>query len=277
MNAIKGLVLAMLLVALPQVPACGRCAVLMAYYGTNNDAARLMTTDAMTRLMVDSLTGTAVAEAYISPKVVDALRRRGVRRPLVGEALDSLRALGFDTVVVANCQLLDGAMTRYVERAADGCGGLTIGLTRPLLYDSRDCQWLAGVLARRLGGVEGQVVLVGHGSADPANAMYALVDYVLQHSGHTRFHVGTLENYPDLAAVEDILLHTGDRRVTLYPLLLIAGNHALRDIRGKWKRELEAKGYQVDVVDEGLLELPAVRSRVLAQVRGMMKKMRNQQ
>lgn len=278
MNTTKGLVLALLLmIALPQVPACGRCAVLMTYYGTNNDAARRITTDAMTRMMADSLAGTAVAEAYTSPMVVDALRKRGIRRPLVGEAIDSLRALGFDTLVVANCQLLDGVMTRSVERAAASSEGLAIALTRPLLYDSGDCKWLAGVLTARIGGkVPGQVVLVGHGSNDPANAMYALVDYVLQHSGHTRFHVGTLEGYPDLAAVEDILQQAGDKHVTLYPLLLIAGNHALRDIKGKWKRELEDKGYQVDVVDEGLLELPDVRSRVLGQVRSMMKKMRNQ-
>ncbi len=272
MNTMKWLVSALLLLMALQTPAYGRRAVLMTYYGTNNDDARRLTTDALTRMMADSLEGVDVAEAYTSAMVVDALRKRGVRRPLVGEALDSLRALGCDTVVVANCQLLDGVMTRDVERTvAAHAGGLTIRLTRPLLCNSEDCRWLAGVVTSRLAGEDrGQVVLVGHGSDDSANAMYALLDYVLQHSGHERFHVGTLENYPDLGAVEDILGRTGTKRVTLYPLLLIAGNHALHDIRGEWRRRLEDGGYHVDVVGEGLLQLPDVRGRVLGMVRRTM-------
>lgn len=275
MNTMKWLTSALLFLMAVQTPAYGRRAVLMTYYGTNNDAARRLTTDALTRMMADSLEGVTVAEAYTSSMVVDALRKKGVRKPLVGEALDSLRALGCDTVVVANCQLLDGVMTRDVERSiAAHAEGLTVSLTRPLLYNSEDCRWLAGVVTTRLAGeASGQVVLVGHGSDDSANAMYALFDYVLQHSGHTRFHVGTLENYPDLGAVEDILGRTGDTRVTLYPLLLIAGNHALHDIKGEWRRRLEDKGYQVDVVGEGLLELPDVKGRILDQVRRTMMNM----
>jgi sirohydrochlorin cobaltochelatase len=111
-----------------------------------------------------------------------------------------------------------------------------------------------------------EVVLVGHGSDDSANAMYALIDYVMQHEVDARYHVGTIENYPDLDMILQILHARQARRVVLYPLLLIAGNHALQDVQGDWQSRLQRAGYAVRVIREGLLEIPEVQQRMIDKI-----------
>lgn len=269
MKGIKlfGLIIAIILFA--AAPASARKGVIMTYYGTNNDKARAITIDVLTKMVRDSLPQYNIAEAYSSPAIIHTLESRGIHKPFVDQAIDSLYALGCDTIVVANCQLLDGATTHDIEDFVNSrSDSITLRMTPPLLYNSDDCKWLSGVLTSHIGADSTkQVVLVGHGTTDSSNGMYALLDYVLQHNGHANFHVGTIQNYPDLKTVEDILRTTGTKEVVLYPLLAIAGNHALKDVDGKWKNTLTADGYNVTVIHEGLLELPAIRHRILNDIR----------
>lgn len=62
-----------------------------------------------------------------------------------------------------------------------------------------------------------------------------------------------------------ILYKKKKHKVVLYPLLLIAGNHALQDIQGVWKNALEKEGYTVRIIQEGLLEIPEVQQRFIVQ------------
>ncbi len=271
MKSLKSL-LAVLLCVLATATASGKRIVMLAYYGTTNDKARQATIDVTTRMVTDSLGGTEVCEVFTSPWVIHALDARGIHKPFIDEALDSLIKQGYDTIVVGNCQMLDGVMTRDIERCVDArADDATIKLTNPLLYDSDDCKWLASVLTSRVGTDGRQVVFVGHGTDDSSNGMYALFDYVLKHSGKTNYHVGTIESYPGIAEVEGELREAGAKDVTLYPLLYMAGNHALKDIDGKWHDALTADGFNVEVVHEGLFEVPAVRRRILDNVRKALK------
>ncbi|HCD77419.1 MAG TPA: hypothetical protein DEQ27_03555, partial [Prevotella sp.] len=68
-----------------------------------------------------------------------------------------------------------------------------------------------------------QVVLVGHGSDSPANAMYSQLDYLLKDEGKAEWHVGTIEGYPTIENVERQLRKSKTKRVVLVPLLYIAG------------------------------------------------------
>jgi sirohydrochlorin cobaltochelatase len=88
----------------------------------------------------------------------------------------------------------------------------------------------------------------------------------MQHEVDDRYHVGTIENYPDLDMVIKILHAKQARKVVLYPLLLIAGNHALQDIQADWKDKFEKAGYSVRVICEGLLEIPEVQQRIIDKI-----------
>ena len=242
--------------------------IMMTYYGTANDAARAKTMELLNAKVSQTFPKSVIAEAYTSDMVVRALRKRGVEKYTVGEAFANLRQAKHPILVV-NTQLLDGVMTDKLQTdiQALGISPDSVSYTQPLLYNSADARWLAHMLAKHIKAeADEEVVLVGHGTNDSANAMYALIDYVMQHEVDERYHVGTIENYPDLDMILKILHDKQASKVVLYPLLLIAGNHALQDIQGDWKNQLEKAGYTVRVVCEGLLEIPEVQQRIIDKI-----------
>lgn len=107
------------------------------------------------------------------------------------------------------------------------------------------------------------VVLMGHGSEHPANSAYAALDYVFKDEGLPQVYVGTVEGYPPLRAVMRRLRADKIKKVTLMPLMLVAGDHIQNDMAGdqadSWKSILERMGYQVDTRILGLGEIEKIR------------------
>lgn len=246
--------------------------IMMAYYGTGNDAAREKTMDVLNDKIAKVFPNSTMAEAYTSDMVIRSLKKRGINKLNVDEALKGLR-LKNQRVIIANCQLLDGVMTDKLinDVRITGVNTDSITFTKPLLYNSDDCHWLVRVLLKHIHVDKNtELVLIGHGSDDSSNAIYSLVDYIMQNEVDRKFHVGTIENYPDLAMIKRILKKDNAKKVILYPLLLIAGNHAVEDIDGKWRQALENEGYDVKIINQGLLEIPEVQDRIVEKIRNAM-------
>jgi sirohydrochlorin cobaltochelatase len=74
--------------------------------------------------------------------------------------------------------------------------------------------------------------------------------------------IGTVEGFPDLDAVMEGLRQHAIRRVVLKPFLMVAGEHATRDLSGpeedSWQSILTRAGFEVTVVLNGLGEQPAL-------------------
>ena len=167
----------------------------MSYYGTANDAARENNIDKLNQIVAQRFNNLKCAEAYTSDMVIKALKKRGIKKQSIGEALQNLRSRK-QPIVIANVQLLDGVMTDKLKDAVreSKINLDSISMTKPLLYNSDDCKWLANVLSQHIkADHDTEIVLVGHGSDDSANATYALVDYIMQQEGKENFHVGTIE------------------------------------------------------------------------------------
>ena len=132
------------------------------------------------------------------------------------------------------------------------------------------------ILAGRYGSdLDGRqsVVLVGHGTAIPANAIYSQVDYMFTAEGHPQFHVATVEGYPTLQTTVERLKAAKVKSVRLVPFMFVAGDHARNDIDGDWRSELEGMGYRVSTVIEGLGQIPEIRELYLDHIRrGMTEK-----
>lgn len=247
----------------------------MVHYGTQNDASRSATIDRLNQFVAERFADCRVMEAYVAPAVIKALGRRGIAKLTVGEALDSLRAKGCRRVVVQSTMLLDGNMTDVLQSAIDAKRSAfdRIDVAKPLLWSVDDCRQVADRIARSLGAQHknAQVVLVGHGSDNAANAMYSQLDYLLQDEGRANWHVGTIEGYPTLDCVARRLNGAKTKEVVLVPLLYIAGNHLRDDIDGTWRHALEAKGYKVSVVKQGLGEMAEVQQMILDRIETMTK------
>ena len=253
--------------------------ILLVHYGTSNDKSRAQTIDKLNSRVAETFPDCAVVEAYSAPSVIKTLAKRGIKKLYISQALDSLKALGCNRLVVQSTMLLDGVMTEMLRTEVGKVKNdfRAVSVVRPLLYSVDDCRTLIEMLTKSLladksvATQNSQVVLVGHGSDSPANAMYSQIDYLLKAEGKSSWHVGTIEGFPKIENVEQQLKNSKNKNVILVPLLYIAGNHQKEDIDGVWKTQLQTKGYHVDVFGKGIGEMTEIQNMIIGKIDAQIK------
>ena len=253
--------------------------ILLVHYGTSNDKSRAQTIDKLNSRVAETFPDCAVVEAYSAPSVIKKLAKRGIKKLYISQALDSLKALGCNKLVVQSTMLLDGVMTEMLRTEVGKLKNdfRAVSVVRPLLYSVDDCRTMIEMLTKSLladksvATKKSQVVLVGHGSDSPANAMYSQIDYLLKAEGKSSWHVGTIEGFPKIENVEQQLKNSKNKNVILVPLLYIAGNHQKEDIDGVWKTQLQTKGYHVDVLGKGIGEMTEIQDMIIGKIDAQIK------
>ena len=253
--------------------------ILLVHYGTSNDKSRAQTIDKLNSRVAETFPDCAVVEAYSAPSVIKTLAKRGIKKLYISQALDSLKALGCNKLVVQSTMLLDGVMTEMLRKEVGKVKNdfRAVSVVRPLLYSVDDCRTMIEMLTKSLladksvATKKSQVVLVGHGSDSPANAMYSQIDYLLKAEGKSSWHVGTIEGFPKRENVEQQLKNSKNKNVILVPLLYIAGNHQKEDIDGVWKTQLQTKGYHVDVFGKGIGEMTEIQNMIIGKIDAQIK------
>lgn len=253
--------------------------ILLVHYGTSNDKSRAQTIDKLNSRVAETFPDCAVVEAYSAPSVIKTLAKRGIKKLYISQALDSLKALGCNKLVVQSTMLLDGVMTEMLRTEVGKVKNdfRAVSVVRPLLYSVDDCRTMIEMLTKSLladksiATKKSQVVLVGHGSDSPANAMYSQIDYLLKAEGKSSWHVGTIEGFPKIENVEQQLKNSKNKNVILVPLLYIAGNHQKEDIDGVWKTQLQTKGYHVDVFGKGIGEMTEIQNMIIGKIDAQIK------
>ena len=245
--------------------------IVFACFGTTHDAARAQGIAPVARALRGAFPGEEVVVAYTSGIVRTVLAGRGAAVPGVGEALEGLAERGVREVLVQPGQVLYGEEHDKAVREARGLEGRfeRLVVSTPLLSCDADIAALAATVADAFPQQPGRdVVLMGHGTRQFSNAGYAALDYRLAALGRPDVHVGTVEAYPDRAAVLRILRSRGVGRVTLAPLMLVAGDHAVNDMAGQgagsWASVLRAEGLDVECRINGLGAWTAVQQMFVA-------------
>lgn len=194
--------------------------------------------------------------------------REGLSVDSPAQALDRLYRAGYEDVVVQSTHVMNGEewekLVREARPYADRFAALSFG--SPLLTEAADYQAAAKALLDRLPAAEvgSAVVYMGHGTEHHANAVYALLEYILHDMGRRDIHIGTVEGYPGFEEVYRRIEEQGDvKRVLLLPLMIVAGDHAKNDLAGEdadsWRAMLAQRGVEVTCRLEGLGENPRVR------------------
>lgn len=202
-------------------------------------------------------------------------REEGVRVPSPAELMETLLAAGYTEV---RCQSLHVMPGIEYEKM---CGELALfrekfehfALGAPLLATPGDCRAVCEGLLAELPvlGEDEAWVYMGHGTEHFANAVYSEVENQFRALGAERVYVGTVEGFPGLDYLRARLAARRVKKVTLAPLMIVAGDHAQNDLAGggddSWKSILLRDGYAVDVKLRGLGDIAAVRARFAAHCR----------
>ena len=246
-------------------------ALLMVHFGTTYDETRAKTIDAINEKAVKAFPEMTVREAYTSRIVMKRLAKRGIEKDTPIDALLRLRAEGIRTVKIQPSYVIDGIEMDRLRQDVEQVRPFfdSIWVSTPLLYTVEDAGKVCEVLVNRHAvdtKKREHVLFVGHGTEGPATALYSQLDYMLRANGHSNYHVATIEGYPTQeTAVAQIKAMKG-KKVTLVPLLFVAGDHANNDISVEWKEALEKEGLVVDVKLEGLGEVPEIQNLFIKKV-----------
>ena len=245
--------------------------LLMVHFGTTYDDTRRNTIDAINEKARKAFPTMTVREAYTSHIVISRLAKRGIRKDTPTEALLKLRSEGVRTVKVQPSYVIDGIEMDRLRKEIEQVRPFfdSIWVSTPLLYSVEDAGKVCEIMVNRHPADNKQrehVLFIGHGTDGPATALYSQLDYMLRANGHANYHVATIEGYPtQTTALAQIKAMKG-RKVTLVPLLFVAGDHANNDISVEWKEALEKEGLSVDVKLEGLGEVPEIQDLYIKKI-----------
>lgn len=206
-------------------------------------------------------------------------------------ALEELSEEGTGRVVVQSLQIVPGGefhrmalWAMDLKRRMTGPSCLEIGL--PLLSGLQDCRMVSSLIpaffgenahhhSPEKGAMKDAVILVGHGTGHPADALYSLLNQILREE-HGNVFLGTIDGYHGIDSLLAELRGSGARVVRLLPFLLVAGGHAENDIFGNGpasiKSILETEGYEVVADRRGLGDRKEIVSLFLEHTRNALQK-----
>lgn len=254
-------------------------ALLLAHFGTSHADTREKTIGAVERDAREAFPDWEVRGAFTSGMILRALKKQGLSLQSVPEALEDLQNAGFERVVIQPTHMICGEeydkLRAQAEPFRSSFAEFSVG--RPLLSSTGDMQEICRFFDREFPREEGEALaLMGHGTEHFANAVYPALGYMFREMGFDRILVGAVEGYPGIDIVRKELRRMGVSRVTVTPLMLVAGDHAVNDMAGEepdsWKSLLESDGYTVGTVVRGLGEYPQVRELYLAHLRQAMER-----
>jgi len=217
-----------------------------------------------------------VRRGFTSRIVIKRLAERdGIQVDTEKQALARLQAEGYKEVFIQplyvaaaeEYEKLRKAFVHFAHRKV--FDKITLG--RPLLYymgqKGNPDDYLIAIKAVETQlpkvGQQQAIVFMGHGGVHPANTAYAALQMKLEEARLEHIFVYTVEGFPSLDSVIKKMKNKKVRKVTLVPFMLVAGDHANKDMAGEYKdsakSQLQTAGFNVDVYFHGLGENPAIQ------------------
>lgn len=252
-------------------------AILVVSFGTTKEETRRKNIDAVEGEVAAAFPGYALRRAFTSSIVIRRLEQNGVHVDHVPQALARLKEEGFCQVFLLPTHLLPGEeYQKLLELSAPFQKDFSrLAVAKPLLYSTEDIQRVSAILKEAYPLSDGEaLLLMGHGTEHFANHIYPAMAYILEEMGAENMFIATVEGYPRLEPVLKKIRQRGYGNVTLVPLMLVAGDHAVKDMAGdeadSWKNQCADAGLQVRCILAGLGESRQIRALYLEHLRQCM-------
>ena len=249
-------------------------AILVMSFGTTFPETRAKTIEATVKQIQAAHPNTKVMLAFTSHIIIDRVKaNEGISIPTPEEALAQLKAEGYNRVALTSLDIIPGMEYNYKTAVYDihktDFKKMTMGT--PLMYwmgqegqrdDVEDTMKALGSQIPKLGKDEA-VLIMAHGTPDPANAYYSVMQDRLNDIYGGKVLIYTVEGKPNLEDVIAKLKTQKVKNVTLMPLMMVAGDHANNDMAGdeedSHKSILTKEGFNVKTYIHGLGENKDIR------------------
>jgi sirohydrochlorin cobaltochelatase len=237
--------------------------ILLVAFGSSAPSAQV-SFDNIDKAVKTAYPGVPVRWAYTSHIIRKKLAKQGKHLFSPEVAIAQMMDEGFTHVAVQSLHTIGGEEYHDLRRAVGAfkaMGGFQhIILGYPLLATQDDMQHTVDAILKNIPKERQKsdaVVLMGHGTHHPSNAFYAALMFQLQLKEPNIF-VGTVEGYPDVNDIKDMLLRKKIKKAYLMPFMSVAGDHAKNDMAGdgddSWKTILTNAGIQCLPILKGTAE-----------------------
>lgn len=250
-------------------------AMVVMSFGTTYKDTRVKTIDATVDAIKAAHPNTKVITAFTSHIIRDRIQQKeGITYPTPEEALAELKKDGYTRVALASLDVIPGMEYNYDAAVynlyKNDFKKMTLGTS--LMYwmgqenqTDQVIETLKAVQSQfpKLGKEDG-LLIMAHGTPDPSNAYYSVIQDRIHTLGMKNVFIYTVEGTPNLEQVIPQLKLHGIKHVTLMPFMMVAGDHANNDMAGNepdsHKSILEKEGFKVDTYIHCLGENQNIRN-----------------
>lgn len=242
-------------------------AILVVSFGTSHMEALKNSIEKIENKIKDEFKEYEVFRAFTAHRIIKKLKERANLNILTPEeALEDLKDKGFEEVIVQPLHLIPGEEFDYIKGVVEKNKGNfeALKLGRPIFFYQgmnglpEDYSLFINSIKEVIKDEE-SVILFGHGTEHPANAVYGMLQTVLTDEDYENVFVATVEGYPTIENVVKKLKKKGINKTKLVPLLLVCGDHAKNDMASdeedSLKSILEKEGLEVGLYMHGLGEI----------------------
>ena len=243
--------------------ALKKVGILLVAFGSSEDSAQV-SFENIDKRVKNAYPDIPVRWAYTSVIIRDKLAKQGKLLDSPEVALAKMVDEKFTHVAVQSLHTIGGDEYHDLRRTVGAfkmMGGFQrIVLGYPLLSTQKDMQAAVDAILETIPKARKKdeaVVLMGHGTHHPPNAFYAALMFQLQLKDPNIF-VGTVEGYPEVDLVKELLLKKKIKKAYLMPFMSVAGDHAKNDMAGdeddSWKSIFTKAGIECVPILKGTAE-----------------------
>ncbi|MDX9834623.1 MAG: sirohydrochlorin cobaltochelatase [Desulfobulbus sp.] len=257
-------------------------AILLVTFGTSVPSAKA-SFDNIDKLAKEAFPKVEVRWAYTSSIIRNKLAKQGTMIDSPEVALAKMMAEGYSKVAVQSLHMIPGAEFHdtYVNAKmfGDMVGGFKkVIVSYPLLASNELMDRVVDLIIANMIPTtrtkDEAVVLMGHGTHHPSDAIYSALMYKFQKKD-ANIYVGTVEGSPTFAEVKDMLVAKGIKKAYLIPLMSVAGDHSINDMAGEeddsWKNMLKSAGIESVPLQKGVAEYDALANVWIDNLKNAMK------
>ncbi len=244
-------------------------AIIIASFGTTYSETRSKTIDVIEKEAENKFKNIEIVTAYTSNIVRSILKKRDlISIPSAEEAASQLKQKGYTEIYIQPTHIIPGA--EYDKLKIPGC---ILGKT--LLNENADFEKFILALELPKLPCDTAILFMGHGSYHGADKFYGILEEKIKAHNYGNIFIATVEGSKTVNDILPELLKQKIKKVYLYPLMIVAGDHAQNDMAGdeedSWKTVLQNEGYEVYPVLKGLGEYPEIRSLIFQSLENTIK------
>lgn len=245
--------------------------ILIVSFGTTYKETREKNIEGIVKAVREKYTDCEIYQAYSSSRVRKILRERdGITIPAMEEALRQMKKNGVEKAVILPTHIIDGFENHRLKEIAVRfqLDFASLSIAGAFLEKEEDYRIAAKALWDSLKETAGEriVILMGHGSSHEADASYGKMEQALREYSGKEIYIATVEGGSTIEEVIERMkrvkggIHS--KRVLITPFMLVAGEHAQKDMAGRedsFLSKVRAEGYEAECLLKGIGEYEKIR------------------